>query len=260
MNKLLAIDGLSILRPIFQANTESDLQKRARDSVNTALSSFRRLIGSHLPSHVLPAFDAGGKTWRHVLYPQYRENRLPMPIELRECIPEFLTRLEQMGLQPLCVEGVEADDVIATAVTRWLAEKRGEVVITTSDSDLHQLIAIGAVICDPFKRDGIRDSQWVQEKFGVTVEQLGDYLALIGDAVDGIPGVPGIGKKKAAELLQRYGTVENVMAGAGLLLDTTGRALRSNAENLQMSQQLVALKTDVTLGVTWKMLTLGPTH
>lgn len=260
MSKLLAIDGLSVLRPIFEASSESDLSKRAQDALDTAVSSFGRLLGAHLPSHVLAAFDAGGNTWRHALYPRYRENRVPMATELRDRIPDFLARLEQMGLQPLRVEGVEADDVIATGVTRWLAEGRGDAIIATSDKDLHQLIEFGAVVCDPFERGEIRDAAWVQKKFGVRVEQLGDYLALMGDAVDGVPGVPKIGKKKAAELLQRYGTIDKVMAGAGLLLDTTGRTLRSNKANLYLSRQLVALKTDVTLGVTWRMLAMSAAH
>ena len=260
MRRLLAIDGLSVLRPIFEANSEPDLSKRAQDALDNAVSSFGRLLGAHLPSHVLAAFDAGGHTWRHVLYPRYRENRVPMASELRDRIPDFLGRLEQMGLHPLRIEGVEADDVIATGVMRWLAEGRGDAIVATSDKDLHQLIAFGAVVSDPFGRGEIRDAAWVQKKFGVRVEQLGDYLALMGDAVDGVPGVPKIGKKKAAELLQRYGTIDNVMAGAGLLLDTTGRTLRSNKANLYLSRQLVSLKTDVTLGVTWRMLAMPATY
>jgi 5'-3' exonuclease len=260
MTRLLAIDGLSVLRPIFEANAEPDLRKRAQDTLDSAVSSFGRLIGTHLPSHVLAAFDAGGHTWRHSLYPRYRENRMPMATELRDRIPDFLATLEKMGMKPLRVENVEADDVIATGVTRWLAEGRGEAIVATSDKDLHQLIEFGAVVCDPFERGELRDAAWVQKKFGVRPEQLADYLALMGDAVDGVPGVPGIGKKKAAELLQRYGTIDGVMAGAGLLLDTTGKALRGNKSDLYMSRKLVALKTDVTLGVTWKMLAMPAAH
>jgi DNA polymerase-1 len=260
MNKLLAIDGLSVLRPIFEANSEPDLGKRALEALDNGMSSFGRLLGAHRPSHVLVAFDAGGHTWRHDLYPRYREDRVPMATELCDRIPDFLARLEQMGLRPLRIEGVEADDVIATGVKRWLAEGRGDAIVVTSDKDLHQLIEFGAVVCDPFERGERRDAAWVEKKFGVRVEQLGDYLALMGDPVDGVPGVPKIGKKKAAELLQRYGTIDDVMAGAGLLLDTTGRALRSNKANLYLSRQLVALKTDVTLGVTWKMLAMPAMH
>jgi 5'-3' exonuclease len=260
MTKLLAIDGLSVLRPIFEANAEPDLRKRAQDALDSAVSSFGRLIGTHFPSHVLAAFDAGGHTWRHSLYPRYRENRMPMATELRDRIPDFLATLEKMGMRPLRVEGVEADDVIATGVTRWLAEGRGEAIVATSDKDLHQLIEFGAVVCDPFERGEMRDAAWVQKKFGVRPEQLADYFALMGDAVDGVPGVPGIGKKKAAELLHRYGRIDGVMAGAGLLLDTTGKALRGNKADLYLSRQLVALKTDVTLGVTWKMLAMPAAH
>lgn len=105
--KLLAIDGLSVLRPIFEANSEPDITKRAQDALDNALSSFGRLLGAHLPSHVLAAFDAGGNTWRHALYPRYRENRVPMAAELRDRIPEFLVRLVVWHAQFFGFEAVQ---------------------------------------------------------------------------------------------------------------------------------------------------------
>lgn len=253
MSKLLAIDGMSILRPIFEVNPEPDLKKRAREALDNAVSSFGRLLGTHRPSHVLPAFDAEGNNWRHDLYPAYQAERAPMAQELRDVIPEFLDRLRVMGLCPVCIDGVEADDVIGTGVMHWLGKGYGDAIVATSDKDLHQLIEFGALVWDHFKRE-MHDEEWVKAKFGVPPSQLGDLLALWGDATDGVPGVEGIGKKGAAKLLQKYGSIDAIMKGAGILLDTTGRALRRDKDKLYLSRQLVSLKTDVTVGVTWKML------
>jgi 5'-3' exonuclease len=253
MNKLLAIDGLNILRRVFEANQEPDLQTKADTALRNTLASFRRLLFDHGPTHVLPAFDAGGHTWRHDLYPDYRAGRTPMPAELRERLPDFFAMLADIGLHVVSVPGVEADDVIATGVLRWLAEGRGEAIVASTDKDLHVLIEHGALIWDHFK-GAWHDAAWVEAKFGVTPAQLVDYLALTGDATDGVPGVSKIGGKTAAQLLRTYGTLDRVMGGAGILKDTFGEKLRRDKKQAYLSRELVTLKTDVTLGVTWKTL------
>jgi len=148
---------------------------------------------------------------------------------------------------------VEADDAIATCVLRWLAEGRGEAIVASTDKDLHVLIAEGALLWDHFRNEW-HDAAWVEEKFGVPPALLADLLALTGDAADGIPGVEKVGVKTAARLLQNYGSIERIMAGAGILKDAMGERLRRDAEQLAVSRQLVALKTDVHLGVTWNRL------
>jgi 5'-3' exonuclease len=253
MNKLLAIDGLNILRRVFEANPDPDPRQKADAALRNALASFRRLLYDHAPTHVLPAFDAGGHTWRHDLYPAYRADRAPMPPELRERLPEFFGMLGNIGLHVVSVPGVEADDVIATAVVRWLSEGRGEAIVASTDKDLHVLIEHGALVWDHFKSEW-HDAVWVKAKFGVTPAQLVDYLALTGDSADGVPGVSKIGSKKAAQLLSAYGTLDRVMAGAGILMDALGAKLRREKAQAYLSRDLVTLKTDVTLGVTWKTL------
>jgi DNA polymerase-1 len=253
MNKLLAIDGLNILRRVFEANPETDLRQKAELATRNTLSSFRRLLSAHAPTHVLPAFDAGGHTWRHALYPAYRANRAPMPSELHDRLPEFFGALQNMGLHVVSVPAVEADDVIATAVLRWLSEGRGDVIVASTDKELHVLIEHGALVWDHFKSEW-HDAAWVEEKFGVSPAQLVDYLALTGDATDGVPGVTKIGSKKAAHLLRAYGTLDGVMAGAGILQDALGQKLRREKAQAYLSRELVRLKSDVTLGVTWKTL------
>jgi protein Xni len=264
MGKLLAIDGLSIVRRVYEASTEvpadADISTaapgspgRAELALRHALSSFKKLLSLHQPTHVLPAFDFGGSTWRHELYPHYREKREPMPTDLKEALPGFYDMLTSLGMHPLSVPQVEADDVIATAVLRWLHEQRGDAIVVSTDKDLHGLIADGALVWDHFKHQW-RDRAWVEAKFGVAPEQMTELLALAGDPADGIPGVGKVGMKTAARLLRNYGNLDAVMAGAGILKGTLGENLRRDADLLQLSRRLVELKTDVHLGVTWNML------
>lgn len=253
MPTLLAIDGLNIVRRIYEANPEPDSPAKAETALRFSLSAFHKLHHEHAPTHSVAAFDFGGKTWRHTLYEKYREQRAPMPHALRSCLPTLFSELEKSTIKVLCIPEVEADDVIGTVVLRWLAEGRGKAIVASTDKDLHVLIAQGAVIWDHFKSEW-HDSAWVQKKFGVQPDQLADLLALMGDPTDGIPGVTKIGMKTAAKLLQAYGTIDAIMAGAGILKNTVGENLRKDAKILAISRQLVTLKSDVPLGVTWKML------
>jgi protein Xni len=253
MARLLAIDGLNIVRRVYEASTEPDSPEKAGIALRHALSSFKNLINGHLPTHVLPAFDYGGPTWRHALYAGYREGRQPMPPVLRERLPEFYETLQRYGLKVVSIPEVEADDVIGTAVMRWLSEGRGDAVVATTDKDLHGLIAHGALIWDHFKSEW-HDHAWVEQKFGVPPELLPDLLALMGDVTDSIPGVSKVGRKTGAKLLRAYGSLDAVMAGAGILKGPLGETLRKEREILYLSRKLVQLKTDVRLGVSWNML------
>jgi len=253
MGKLLAIDGMNIVRRVYEASPEPDSDMKADAALRHAFSSFRNLLKAHAPTHALAAFDHGGATWRHALYPRYRENRETMPSCLRAALPEFYERLRSAGLYVLMLPEVEAGDVIGTGVLRWLSEGRGEAVVATTDKDLHGLIAQGALVWDHFKGEW-HDDAWVRSRFGVAPELLPDLLALMGDPADGVPGVSKVGMKTAARLLNAYGSLDGVMAGAGILKTPLGERLRAEREILYLSRQLVQLKTDVRLGVTWKML------
>jgi DNA polymerase-1 len=256
MPKLLAIDGLNIVRRVYEASPDPDSTEKAEAALRHALSSFRNLVGAHGPTHVLAAFDHGGPTWRHAMYPRYREGRAPMPSFLRSALPGFHERLREHGLHVVMIPEVEADDVIGTAVMRWLHEGRGEAIVATTDKDLHGLIAHGALVWDHFKGEW-HDDAWVRARFGVAPERLVDLLALMGDATDGVPGVSKVGMKTAARLLNAYGDLDAVMAGAGILKTPLGERLRAERDTLYMSRQLVELKLDVKLGVTWNMLAYG---
>ncbi len=257
MAKLLAIDGLNIVRRVYEASPDPDSPEKAATALRHALSSLRNLLAAHRPSHVLAAFDHGGPTWRHALYPRYREQRAPMPSFLRDALPSLYERLAGEGVHVLMLPEVEADDVIGTGVLRWLSEGRGEAIVATTDKDLHGLIAHGALVWDHFKGEW-HDDAWVRARFGVAPELLVDLLALMGDATDGVPGVSKVGMKTAAKLLNAYGDLDAVMAGAGILKTPIGERLRAEREILYLSRELVRLKTDVRLGVTWNMLAWRP--
>lgn len=252
--KLLLIDATHLLRRVYEANQEkNDLEKKARDGMRNAFASFRRLLDTQQPTHALAVFDHEGTNWRHALYPAYQANRKPMDDALKGRLPAFYDQLRKSGLRVVAVPDVEADDVIGTVARRWIDEARGEVVIATHDKDLHTLAAIGALIWDHFGEQW-HDHDWIEQKFGVPARLLSDYLALMGDSTDGVPGVEGIGKKKAATLLNTYGDLDAVMARAGTLLNPVGALLRKGRANLTVSSQLVALKMDVQVGVSWKDL------
>lgn len=259
MGKLLAIDGLNIVRRVYEANPDPESPEKADTALRNSLSSFRRLLDTHRPTHVLPAFDFGGRTWRNDLYPQYRHRRAPMPAVLRDRLSGFYEMLSKLGLHVVSIEGVEADDVIATAVHRWLGEGRGDAIVSSTDKDLHVLLTYGAQIWDHFKGEW-HDRAWVEKKFGVPPEMLTDLLAIAGDPSDDIPGIEKIGIKTAAKLLTSYSDLEGIMAGAGILLTPQGQRLRAGRNNAFLSRELVKLKTDVRLGVTWKMLQYGEGH
>jgi protein Xni len=253
MGKLLAIDGLGILRRAYEANPDPDSAEKASAAFRYSLSTCKRLLATHQPTHVLAAFDPGGHTWRHDAYPRYRENKAPLPEELEQGLPQFHESLSGIGVPVVSVPEAEAADVIATAIVRWLGENRGEAIVATAGRHLHVLIAHGALVWDAFKNEW-HDRAWVEKRFGVPPEMLTDLLALIGDATDGVPGVSTVGEKKAARLLHAYGDLDAIMAGAGILKNPLGEILRKEADLLKLSSTLVALKTDVRLGVTWKML------
>lgn len=253
---LLLIDCLNIVRRCYEANPAPDSAEKATAACNSALASFRRALNQCPTTHVLVAMDHGGPTWRHELYPAYKAARKPMPQELRDALPAFLAQLQkELNLVVVSIPGVEADDVIATVCNRWLTCKGGKVIIISTDKDLCTLVSDRVIVRDHFKPEW-RDESWVLAKFGVYPVQLGDYLALTGDATDGIPGVESIGPKTAAKLLIENLSLTQVLEAADTLKGKVGENLRAGASMAQLSRQLVAFKLDVQVGVTWNQLLL----
>ncbi len=252
--QLCLIDGSSYLYRAFHALPS--LTNAAGEPTGTVFgvaNMLRRLLQEHQPERVAVVFDAPGKNFRHELYADYKANRPPMPDELRAQIEPLHELIDAMGLQRVMVDGVEADDVIATLV----AQARGQgltVLISSGDKDLAQLVDDQVVLEDSMQ--GKRyDPDAVTEKFGVGPDRVGDLLALTGDSSDNIPGVEKVGPKTAAKWLNKYGDLEGLIEQADDVSGKVGDNLRAALEQLPLSRELVALKSDVETGVALQALT-----
>jgi DNA polymerase-1 len=250
---LLIIDAMNIIRRIHEAVPGSDSEAGVADTIKSSLASFNRALKTHRPTHAVAVFDHGGRTWKHELYAQYQANRKPMPDLLRDGVLSIKQALPNMGLHWIAIEGIEADDAIAALAEKWCQASPDQVVILSTDKDFLQLLSDQVRIYDHFK--GVwRDQAYVLEKFGVKPAQMGDLLALMGDAVDGIPGVDKVGAKTAAELLRIHGHLDRVISNADKVPGRVGANLRKGVEMARLSRKLVSFKMDMPLGLTWKML------
>lgn len=252
--RLLLIDGLNIVRRVYGAVPGDDSDEKAEGAIKSSMGTLRRVLREQKPTHALIAFDHGGHTWRHDLLSTYKCNRKPMPEPLAALMPTFKEMVQQqLGLFQLTFPGVEAEDVLATVSRHWLIRGRGDVVVTSTDKDVASLVCQGAKVKNPFQ-DVWHDETWIREKFRVAPEQLLDLLALMGDPVDDIPGVPGVAVGKGAQLLTTYGTLNAVLEQANSVKGKLGENLRASLDAVRLARRLVALRDDLTLGLTWNQL------
>ena len=244
--KLCLVDGSSYLYRAFHALPSlTDSQGRHTGAVFGVANMLRRLIESEQPEHMAVVFDAPGKNFRHAMYPDYKANRPPMPDELRSQIEPLYALVDAMGICRIAVDGVEADDVIAT-LARQGAGNGLEVLISSGDKDLAQLVDDRVSLEDTMQeRRYDRDS--VRAKFGVGPDRIADFLALTGDSSDNIPGVDKVGPKTAAKWLNQFGDLEAVIAHADEIGGKIGENLRAALETLPLSRRLVALDEAVEL-------------
>ena len=207
------IDGSSYLFRAFHALPKLMSTKGAHTgAIRGVISMIRKLMADYPKSHIAVVFDAKGKSFRNTLYPAYKENRAAMPDELREQIVPIQTIIRKMGLPLLIVDGVEADDVIGT-LAEAATRQEMPVLISTGDKDMAQLVNRHITLVNTMT-DTVLDTAGVEEKFGIRPDQIIDYLALVGDASDNIPGVPSCGPKTAVKWLKTHGNVEGIIAHA----------------------------------------------
>ncbi|MAT94238.1 MAG: DNA polymerase I [Halioglobus sp.] len=252
---IVLVDGSSYVYRAFHALpmlTTSD--GRNTGAVRGVISMLRKLVTEYPDSPVAVVFDAKGKTFRDDIFAQYKANRPPMPDELREQIEPIHEIVKAMGLPFICEPGVEADDVIGTLARRASAEGRA-VVISTGDKDMAQLVDANTTLVNTMTETTL-DEAAVEEKFGIPPARIIDFLALMGDKVDNIPGVPGVGEKTALGLLQGLGGLEDIYANldkvAGLSLrgaKSLGAKLEAQRDNAYLSYELATIKTDVELAL-----------
>jgi len=246
MADLVLIDGSSYLYRAFHAlppltNSEGE----PTGALHGVLTMIQKLIREEQPQHVAVVFDAPGKTFRDELYAEYKAHRPPMPDELRSQVQPILDAVEAMGLPLLCVPGVEADDVIGTLCKE--AAKAGlSVLVSTGDKDLSQLVDDKVTLINTMN-DSRLDRDGVKAKFDVFPEQIVDYLALVGDTSDNIPGVPKVGDKTAAKWLNLYRSTDGIIENAEAIKGKVGDSLRDNIPQLRLSQQLATIRIDLEL-------------
>ena len=220
------------------------------------INMLRRLLADYRPRYVGVVFDAPGKTFRDELYAEYKANRPPTPDDLQVQIPPLHDAVRAMGLPLLLVEGVEADDVIGTLARQAQGEGL-ETLISTGDKDMAQLVGEHVTLINTMS-DTLLDRQGVIDKFDVSPEQMVDYLALVGDPVDNIPGVVKCGPKTAGKWLKEYRSLEGVIAHAGEVKGKIGENLRAALDRLPLARELVTIKTDVALDFAPRDLRPGP--
>jgi len=246
---LVLVDGSSYLYRAFHALPEL---KNSRDeptgAVYGVVNMLRKLIDDYHPARIAVVFDARGRTFRDDLYEHYKANRPPMPEELASQVEPLLAVIRAMGLPLLQQAGVEADDVIGTLAAR-AAQSGLDTLISTGDKDMAQMVNDRVTLVNTMNNTRM-DRDGVIEKFGVPPERIVDYLALVGDSVDNIPGVPKVGPKTAAKWLNDFGTLDRLTQRANEVPGKVGENLRAHLDQLPLSRQLATILLDVPLDVS----------
>ena len=253
----ILVDGSSYLFRAFHALPElNNSQGQQTGAIYGVLNMLRKLVDTYRPKYMAVVFDAKGKTFRDELYPQYKAQRPPMPDELSSQVAPLLELVAATGLPMLQVPGVEADDVIGSLAEQ--ATKAGwKTVISTGDKDLAQLVNEQVSLINTMN-DSAMDVQGVLDKFGVEPRQIIDYLSLIGDSVDNIPGIPKVGPKTAAKWLNQYGSLEELVAHAGDVKGKVGESLRAHLHQLALSKELATIRCDLQLDLDLQDLSVQP--
>ena len=241
---LILVDGSSYLYRAFHGMPNfSNSRGLPTGAVYGVVNMLRSLIKAYQPTHIGVIFDAKGKTFRDDMFAEYKAHRPPMPDELRQQIEPLYQIIEALGLPLISVTGVEADDVIGTLAIQAVAAGH-RVLISTGDKDIAQLVNDDVTLINTMT-NALLDPQGVIDKFGVPAEHIIDYLALMGDSSDNIPGIPKVGPKTAVKWLSQYGTLDEVVSHADEIKGKVGENLRANLEQLALSRELVTIKCDV---------------
>jgi len=252
--KVLLADAMNLVRRVYEASVRHPEPSSVEQIAQSCLSSLQRGIREVGASHFLCCFEGGGNTWRHKLYDQYKANREPYPDSLHQTITRTQQLLVDNGLQHFQVEELEADDLIASVATQ-LAQHNIPTVILSTDKDFHQLISPTLVLRHHFDQC-YRDLSWVQTYYGLAPKQTLDVQALMGDAADNIPGVPGVGLHNAKKLIQRFGDLSKLIEFAPYIEGKVGINIRKHKDAVRLSYQLIQLKTDLEFGWNLKQIAL----
>ena len=253
----ILVDGSYYLFRTYHAlpKTMQNSQGLVTNAIRGTLNALLKLMRRYHPTHMAVCFDTKSPTFRHAMSEDYKANRPKMDVELAEQIPYIHRLVTALGIPLLRIEGAEADDIIGTLAYRAVAEGH-HVVISTGDKDMMQLINDCVILEDSFTGK-MTDSAGVVEKFGINPEQMIDFLTLMGDSSDGIKGVPGIGKKTAKDLLNEYGTIDNMLKNVANIKGRAGKNLLEYADDIPMNAQLATIVTDLEVGQDWQDLKIN---
>ena len=249
--RFLVVDALNLIRRVYAATPEDEGPQHFEGALQATVQSLRRALRDARPTHAIAAFDGTEPTWRHELYEDYKAGRKPMPEPLRDGLDQYRVAFEELGVSSVSKPELEADDIAATLATK-VAEHNGQAVILATDKVYCQLISERITIRDHFLKQDL-DRGHVTQKFGVGPELLVDFWALAGNASTHIPGVPGVGAKTAAKLLEEHGSLEGVLAASESVSGKLGERLRDGMKQARTSQQLARLRCDLELGWNLKM-------
>lgn len=251
---IVLVDGSSYLFRAFHAMPPlTNRDGHPTGAIYGVTNMIGKLLETYQPEQIAVVFDAKGKTFRNDLYPEYKAHRPPMPDELRVQIEPIHQIVKALGLPLLVIEGVEADDVIGTLAVQATQAKR-DALISTGDKDMAQLVNEHITLINTMT-DTLMTPDKVVEKFGIRPDQIIDYLALMGDSSDNIPGIPKCGPKTAVKWLEAYGSMDNLIAHADEIKGKIGETLREHIPNLPLSRQLTTIRTDCDLPINLPDLT-----
>lgn len=251
--QLILVDGSSYLYRAFHALPPLTNSKgQPTGAVYGVINMLKSLLDEYHPQQVAVVFDAKGKTFRNDLYPQYKANRPPMPDDLGSQIAPLHAIIAALGIPLIVHEGVEADDVIGT-LSRQAEAANVSVLISTGDKDMAQLVGPDVTLINTMSRT-LMGPDGVAEKFGVRSDQIIDYLTLVGDTSDNVPGVPKVGPKTAVKWLEKFGSLDEIIARADEVGGKVGENLRSTLEQLPLSRELVTIRCDLDLGIVFSDL------
>ena len=256
--EIILVDGTAFLFRAYHVRSRNPLTTsdgRGTQAIFGMINMLRSLLKECQPTHIAVLMDAKGKNFRHEMYREYKANRPPMPDDLREQLDTIRKIIPAMGLPLISVSGVEADDVIGTLCKRATASGF-RTLIVSNDKDLTQLVDDNVEMLDTMRNVRL-DANGVLAKFGVPPERIVEYLALIGDSSDNIPGIPMVGPKTAVKWFEEFGTLDNIIANADRIKGKAGENLRTNLDQLALSKRLTTLKCDVELDDSPESLVIG---
>jgi 5'-3' exonuclease len=244
--RFLLIDGPNLIRRIHAAIVPDSKTQIIDQTISSTHQSLLRALKQHKPTHALCAFECVGPTWRHELFPAYKKDRPDMPVELNEIFTRLQKEISENGIMTVQLAAMEADDVIASAAVKAAAQGAAVTILST-DTGQAQLLGPGIRQYNHFKQEPITE-ETIQQRFSVKTTQLNDYLAMVGDKSHSLPGVPGIGAKTAARLLDTYSGLDEILDATDEIGGKTGKSLSESGDLARLVKRLLALRTDLSLG------------